>query len=68
MPKLVYISLIIMILLFNNSAIAYLGPGVGVGILAATVGIIIAIFAAIFGIIYFPIKRLLKKRKEKKDK
>ena len=68
MPKLVYISLIIMILLFNNSAIAYLGPGVGVGMLAATVGIIIAIFAAIFGIIYFPIKRLLKKRKEKKDK
>ena len=48
----------------NTSSYAYLGPGVGGGVIAATVGIIVAIFAALFGLIWFPIKRLLKKRKE----
>jgi len=33
----------------------------------ATIGIVIAIFAAIFGIIWFPIKRFIQKRKEKKQ-
>jgi len=46
---------------------AYLGPGVGGGIIAATLGVIVAIFAALFGLIWFPVKRLLKKRKEKKE-
>jgi len=35
--------------------------------MAATIGIIFAIFAALFGLIWFPVKRLLKKRKEKKE-
>ena len=51
---------------FSNSAYAYLGPGMGGGLIAATLGIIIAIFAALFGLVWFPLKRLLKKRKEKK--
>ena len=44
---------------------AYIGPGIGGGIILATIGIIVAILAAIFGIIWFPIKRLIKKRKKK---
>ena len=51
----------------TTSSHAYLGPGVGGGIIAATLGVIVAIFAALFGLIWFPVKRLLKKRKEKKD-
>ena len=46
---------------------AYLGPGIGGGILVATLGIIIAFFAAIFGLLWFPIKRFLKKKKKKKE-
>ena len=53
--------------LITTPSLAYLGPGVGGGFIAATIGIIVAIFAALFGLIWFPIKRLLKKRKEKKD-
>jgi len=55
-------------LLITTSSFAYLGPGVGGGLIAATIGIIVAIFAALFGLIWFPVKRLLKKRKEKKQK
>ena len=46
---------------------AYLGPGFGGGMIAATIGIIVAIFAAIFGLIWFPLKRLFKKKKEKNN-
>ena len=50
-----------------TSSHAYLGPGIGGGILLATVGVIVAILAAVFGLVWFPIKRLLNKRKEKKN-
>ena len=62
------LTLIFILFFFiNTSAIAYLGPGVGGGVIAATLGVIIAIFAAVFGLIWFPLKRLIKKRKEKKE-
>ena len=54
-------------LFITTSSYAYLGPGIGGGVLAATVGIIVAIFAALFGLIWFPVKRLLKKRKKRKE-
>ncbi|WP_428079567.1 hypothetical protein [Candidatus Pelagibacter sp.] len=60
------LSLIIFCLI-TTSSFAYLGPGIGSGAIAATVGIIVAIFVALFGLIWFPIKRLLRKGKEKKE-
>ena len=65
MFKLIFSS--IFFFLITTSSFAYLGPGVGGGFIAATIGIIIAIFAALFGLIWFPIKRLIKKRKKKKQ-
>ena len=65
MFKLIFSSVIFF--LITTSSFAYLGPGVGGGVIAATLGIIVAIFAALFGLIWFPVKRLLKKRKERKD-
>ena len=46
---------------------AYLGPGVGGGVIVAAIGVIVAIFAGIFGILWFPIKRFLKKRRTAKQ-
>ena len=63
MIKLI-ISLNLFFLFFSIPSYAYLGPGIGGGILMATLGVIVAIFAALFGLIWFPVKRLLKKRKE----
>ena len=56
----------ILYLLFISVSHAYLGPGIGGGVIAATIGIIVAIFAAIFGLLWFPIKRFLNKKKIKK--
>ena len=61
------VSGIIAFCLISTSSFAYLGPGVGGGVIAASIGIVIAIFAALFGLIWFPLKRLLKKRKEIKN-
>tara|TARA_B100002052_G_C15839651_1_gene579540 strand:+ start:463 stop:723 length:261 start_codon:yes stop_codon:yes gene_type:complete len=57
----------IFLIILPTSSFAYLGPGMGGGILAATVGIVIAIFAALFGILWFPIKRLIKKKKAQQE-
>jgi len=42
---------------------AYIGPGVATGALAAVVGVIGSIFLVLFAVIYYPVKRLLKRRK-----
>ena len=45
---------------------AYIGPGMGGGVIAAIVGFFAAILLGLWGILYYPIKRALKNRKEKK--
>ena len=58
-----------MILLFNLSPFfAYIGPGMGGGIIAAIFGIIAAFFLGLWGILYYPIKRAFKNKKNKKNK
>jgi hypothetical protein len=59
------IFLILILISIENTASAYIGPGMTGGVFAATIGIIVAIFAALLGLIWFPIKKMLKKRKEK---
>ena len=51
----------------TSASYSYLGPGVGGGIIAATLGVIIAILAAIFGLIWFPIRKMLIKKKNNKN-
>ena len=62
----VLINLSIFVII-STPAFAYLGPGMGGGILVATLGVVIALFAAVFGLIWFPLKKLFRK-KEKKNK
>jgi len=45
---------------------AYIGPGVGAGTVAVVLGILSSIFLAFVGIIWYPIKRLIKGRKASK--
>ena len=54
--------------LFSNliPLFAYIGPGMGGGVIAAIFGIIAAFFLGLWGILYYPIKRALKNKKKKK--
>ena len=57
---------ILSILIFLLTPIyAYIGPGTSTGLIATILGIIGSILLAIFGILYYPIKRFLKNRKKK---
>tara|TARA_A100001011_G_scaffold381534_1_gene450207 strand:+ start:687 stop:908 length:222 start_codon:yes stop_codon:yes gene_type:complete len=52
--------------LISMPSYAYLGPGLGGGAIAAVIGFFAAIFLALWGILYYPIKRALKNKKNKK--
>ena len=45
---------------------AYIGPGMGGGALVAILAFFAAIFLGIWGVLYYPIKRALRNRVEKK--
>ena len=62
MTEFIFIS----INLFNISPLfAYIGPGMGGGVIAAIFGIIAAFFLGLWGILYYPIKTSFKNRKKK---
>ena len=57
----------VILLLASSVAQAYVGPGLGLGVLGAILGGILAVLLAIFGVFWYPIKRLLKKNKASKS-
>ena len=59
--------LIFILISLNISPVfAYIGPGMGGGVIAAIFGIIAAFFLGLWGILYYPIKRALKNKKKKR--
>ena len=60
------ISLFFFLVLVPMPSYAYIGPGMGGGIIAIVVGFFVATFLALWGILYYPIKRALKNRKDNK--
>lgn len=53
------------LILLSAPAHAYIGPGMGAGVIASILGVIASVFLSLFAIIYYPIKRVLKKRKNR---
>lgn len=70
MQKIILLNFYILFFLtfYQNISHAYIGPGLGVGVIMATIGIIVAIFAGIIGAAWFPIKKLINKTNKKKIK
>ena len=58
--------LFLSLFLISIPSYAYIGPGMGGGVIAAIVGFFAAILLGLWGILYYPIKRALKNRKDKK--
>ncbi|WP_119304844.1 hypothetical protein [Dongia deserti] len=49
------------LVLTAGPAAAYIGPGVGAGMIATVLGILTAIALAVVAIVWYPLKRLLKR-------
>ena len=58
------INLIIALLTISSPASAYIGPGMAGGVFAGVLGVVGAVVLAVFGILYYPIKRMLRSRKK----
>jgi len=58
--------LFLSLFLISLPAYAYIGPGMGGGAIAAIIGFFAAVLLGLWGILYYPIKRALKNRKDKK--
>ncbi|QBF30549.1 hypothetical protein CFI11_04890 [Thalassococcus sp. S3] len=48
-----------------DPAFAYVGPGAGLTAIGTALALILAIGLAIVGFIWFPVKRMLRKRRQK---
>lgn len=60
------IALCLCSLIFLTSpAAAYIGPGAGAGVIAVVLGVIGAFFMTILALVWYPVKRLLKKTGKK---
>ena len=42
---------------------AYIGPGAGISAIGAALALVAAVFFAIVGFVWYPVKRLMRKRK-----
>lgn len=51
-------------LLAAGPALAYMGPGAGLGMLGSLVAVIGAVILAVLGILILPVRMLLKKRRK----
>lgn len=56
--------LLVLILGQPATAFAYVGPGAGLSIIGSLLAIVAAIVVGIFGFLWFPVRRLLRKRKQ----
>ena len=58
---------LLLLVLISSPAIAYIGPGAGISVLGSLLGILATIFVAIGAILFWPIRKLIKRRKAKKE-
>ena len=50
-----------------SAALAYIGPGAGISVLGSLLGILTTFFVAIGAIVFWPLRKLLKRRKARRE-
>jgi len=55
------------LLIITSPASAYIGPGGGISAIGTIIAAIAAVFVVLFGFIWYPVKRLLKKMRPPKE-
>ncbi|MCA8888221.1 MAG: hypothetical protein KDA46_05285 [Parvularculaceae bacterium] len=58
-------TVLIITVLISGPALAYVGPGVGLGVIGAIFASIAAFFMMLAGLVWYPVKVALRKRREK---
>jgi hypothetical protein len=58
--------LIIFLGVFSDSAEAYIGPGMGAGVVATVIAVLSTIALGLAAIVYYPIKRIIKRARARR--
>lgn len=53
------------VMFFPLPATAYVGPGLGVGMIGAILGVVLSVVLALIGIVWYPLKRLFNKSEKR---
>lgn len=61
------LQLALVMVVLATPASAYIGPGVGAGAIAVVLGVLASLAMASMALLWFPVKRLIKKRQKNKD-
>ena len=61
------IIMLLMCLLAARPSYGYIGPGLGAGTIGLVLGVIASVGLALFAVVWYPVKRMLRKRKDRKD-
>jgi hypothetical protein len=64
MIKLTYSFVLLLVFVLPRSGYSYVGPGTGLTGLGSLFALLAAVFVAIAGFVWFPVKRLLNKWKK----
>lgn len=64
LKKFAYFLLLMLAFTIPNTASAYIGPGAGLSAIGTIIAVIGALILAVVGFIWYPVKRLLKARKQ----
>lgn len=57
----------LMVMVFEGVASAYVGPGPGITLIGSLFAVIVAVLLAIFSILFWPVKVMLRKMKKGKE-
>ena len=63
--QILYMALAVLVV-FSESAYAYIGPGLGAGTVAIILGILVSIVLGILAVFWYPIKRFYRNLKGQK--
>ena len=61
--KLLFLVALGVVTLNPLPALAYIGPGAGLGAIAVTIALVVGVLLLAVGLVWYPLKRMLKGRK-----
>ena len=67
MSKSMKPALLALLLVTSGQALAYIGPGAGISVVGSLLSILATFFVAIGAILFWPVRKLLKRRKARRE-